>query len=362
MDNKDILIWLNSLYIANKTVDKLQKYFVDLRVLWEISDRNIKKIEWLKDKEKDKIIKTRNLEYIKKIKEKLKEENVKTVTIFDDEYSTALSNIYNPPKVLYIKGNLKEEDSLAIAIVGSRKATSYGKWVAEKISRELSRIGITIISGMARGIDTQAHKGAIGENGRTIGVLGCGVNIVYPKRNKELSSQIVHNGALISEFFLDTPPLSQNFPLRNRIISGLSLGVAVIEAGEKSGSLITAEHALEQGKDVFAVPGNINSIYSKGTNQLIKEGAKVLTDVDDILEEIYQLREKIRMTSKNDINFDNLSEDEAKIIKCIQEYPLHCDNIVSKTKMNICEVNSILTILEMKGIIKQLPGKIFTIK
>ena len=228
---------------------------------------------------------------------------------------------------MYIKGEILEEDSLSLAIVGSRKATAYGKWACEKFSRELVDLGVTIVSGLAAGIDTVAHKTAVNNGGRTIGVLGNGIDIVYPKKNISLFEKIVENGAVISEFPLGTPPLPYNFPQRNRIISGLSMGVIVIEAQEKSGSLITAHHALEQGKEVFALPGNINSIYSGGTNKLIKDGAIPLLDIEAIIDEVHELRLKQRSNKVVNIDYSNLSETEIKVIELLKEAPLYIDVI-----------------------------------
>ena len=254
-----------------------------------------------------------------------------------------------------------EEDSLSIGIVGSRKATSYGKWACEKFSKELVKMGVTIVSGLALGIDTVAHKTAIKEGGRTIAVLGNGIDIVYPKNNKELYADIINNGMILTEFPLKTPPLAYNFPQRNRIIAGLSLGIIVIEAKEKSGSLITAHLALDQGKDVFALPGNINSLYSKGTNKLIKDGARPLLDIEDIIEEISQLQVKISQDKKSKIDYTDLSEVEIKIVDTLKEGPLHSDLIAYKTGLDISAVISIITILELKGIIKELTSRTFTL-
>lgn len=362
MNKRDTYIWLNSIRgIGNITIDKLEVYFKNISNIWEASKNEIFRIPFISNKIKHEIIKCKNLDYFDKLKHTIKKNNVKVITIVDKEYPQMLKNIYNYPKVLYVKGNIEFNKLLSIAIVGSRKATSYGRWAAEKFAKELSRLGITIVSGMAKGIDTVAHIGALEENGQTIAVLGSGLNVIYPSSNRILYEKIIEKGAVISEFPLNTKPLPQNFPQRNRIISGLSLGTVVIEAGEKSGSLITASHALEQGKDVFALPGNINSTYSKGTNMLIRDGAKILMDIDCILEEISELRGITRMKKSNHINYDDLSDQEIKILECIIEKPIHCDMISYKTGIDISTVSSILTILEMKGIIKQLPGKIFMI-
>ncbi|WP_343231656.1 DNA-processing protein DprA [Tissierella simiarum] len=358
---KEVLIWLNSLNIGNSNIEKIMEYFIDLRDLWISPAKEINSIKSIKNEIKEKIINNRNSDYIKRLFSDINKHNIDVITIYDENYPEGLRYIYDNPKVLYKKGSLIEEDNLAIAIVGSRKATSYGKWACEKFAKELASIGVTIVSGLALGIDAIAHKSTIEENGRTIGVLGNGLDTIYPKKNLFLYNEIETKGAILTEFPLGVPPLAFNFPLRNRIISGLSLGIIVIEAKEKSGSLITAHHALEQGKDVFALPGNINSIFSRGTNKLIKDGAKPLLDIDDILEEVYQLREKVLIKKKKKINHTNFSDTENKILKCLEEGPIHSDNIVYKTGLDISTVNSILTILELKGVIKELTGRVFTL-
>ena len=362
MTDKDVLIWLSTLNIINrKTIKKLEKHFGNLSSLWDVKEKEIRKIEWLKEKDKSLIINFRNLEYYSKQIEKLKDKNINIITLFDEEYPIRLRDIYDPPGVLYLKGNFLDIDNNSVSIIGSRKATAYGKWACEKFARELSKLGITIISGMAVGIDTIAHYGALKEGGRTLAILGSGVDVVYPSSNKKLYNEISDNGGVFSEFSLGTKPYHYNFPQRNRIISGLSLGVIVIEAKEKSGSLITAHLAIEQGREVFALPGNINSIYSRGTNSLIKDGAVVLRDMDDVLEEIRELKILNKDKKEDSIKRVNLSEDELKIIDVISENPMHCDMISYVSGLSISLVSSILTILEMKGLIKQLPGKVFTL-
>ncbi|UCB57420.1 MAG: DNA-processing protein DprA [Candidatus Omnitrophota bacterium] len=231
---------------------------------------------------------------------------IKTLSLNDKEYPANLRYIYSPPLALYVKGNILAEDSIALAIVGSRKASYYGLKNAESLGFKLASQGITIISGLARGIDTAAHRGALAAGGRTIAVLGSGLNIIYPRQNKGLAEEISKNGAVISEYAQDTPPLRQNFPRRNRIISGLSLGVVVVEAAKRSGALITADFALEQGREVFALPGKIDSFTSAGTHELIKDGAKLVESTEDIIEELEALKHsslnldnKQKITKKN---------------------------------------------------------------
>ncbi|SCG83461.1 Protein smf DNA-processing chain A [Proteiniborus sp. DW1] len=364
MNNRDTLIWLSSIGgVSNKIIDVLENKLGSLTCLWSMSNKDISSINELNEKVRLEIIKNRNDIYYENLFKKIEKYNVDVITHYDERYPNSLRFINYSPKVLYIKGRLCSEDENSIAIVGSRKSTSYGNWVAEKISSELASLGISLISGMAKGIDTCVHLGALNSKGRTIAVLGCGVDVVYPSSNRELYNRIQENGCIISEFPLGTQPFPYNFPQRNRIISGLSLGVVVVEATEKSGSLITAHHAIDQGKDVFAVPGNINSIFSRGTNLLIKDGAKLVMSVDDIIEEIPYLVERYsKLYRKVEIDYNEFSDDEIKVIKYISEKPIHCDLIALRTGISVVELNSILTILEMKGVIKQLPGRIYTIR
>ncbi|MFA5524460.1 MAG: DNA-processing protein DprA [Tissierellales bacterium] len=364
MNNRDILIWLSSINgVSNRIIDVLGKKLGELRCIWSIDTKDVLAIKEIKENTKHEIIKNRNDIYYENLLKKIDKYKVEIITYLDERYPNSLRYIHDSPKVLYLKGQLLPEDEISIAIVGSRKSTSYGNWASEKIASELSSIGISIISGMAKGIDTQVHLGALNNKGRTIAVLGCGVDIVYPNSNRELYNKIQENGCIISEFPLGTQPLPYNFPQRNRIISGLSLGVVVVEATEKSGSLITAHHAMEQGKDVFAIPGNINSIFSQGTNLLIKDGAKLVMSVEDIIEEIPSLVKKYSKHFKAvELDHNQFSDDEVRIIKCISEEPIHCDLIAYRTGISVIELNSILTILEMKNVIKHLQGRIYTIR
>lgn len=363
MNNRDVLIWLNSIEgITNRTIDKIENSFPNIASIWYASNEEILNVNGVSEKIKQNIIKYKTSEYYEKLLINISKIGAQVVTIYDKQYPASLLNIYDYPKVLYILGQLIPTDDQAIAIVGSRKATPYGKWAAEKFASELANIGVTLVSGLAKGIDTLVHKNAIKSKTRTIAVLGCGVDVIYPSSNKELYKKIIENGCIISEFPLGTKPFPYNFPQRNRIISGLSLGVIVIEASDKSGSLITAHHAIEQGKDVFALPGNINSIYSRGTNLLIKDGAKLIMSLEDVIEEIDLLKDKYLKLKNRKVNHELLSEKESKVVKCISERPIHCDMISYVTGIDISELYSILTVLEMKDIVKQLPGKIFTLR
>lgn len=359
--DKETLIWLNNIRVSNITTNKLLEYFDNISDIWKVTNEEILSLKGIRKSVKQRIISNREGFPLEKVLKKIEKGDIKVITVLDEEYPNRLRYIYDNPMVLYYKGKFLETDKLSLGMVGSRKATSYGKWVSQKIANELAQLGVTVISGMARGIDTQAHIGALKGNGRTIAILGSGLDVIYPKNNKRLYNEICECGAVVSEFPLGTKPFASNFPQRNRIISGLSLGVLVVEATEKSGSLITVEHAMEQGKEVFAIPGNINSIFSRGTNELIKDGAKVVMDIEDILEEINEFNEHISSTEKERVDYSQLSSIEIKILKCIEKEPTHCDNIVYMTGLDISTVSSTLTILELKGVAEELPGRIYVL-
>lgn len=293
------------------------------------------------------------------VMEQIRKCDADIVTLNDSCYPSALKHIADPPVVLYCRGKL-ESDEVCVAVVGSRRATWYGLDMAKRLSRELAEHGITIVSGMARGVDSQAHKGALEGKGRTIAVLGCGVDRAYPPENRELMKQIIENGAVISEYLPRSEPIPFNFPARNRIISGLSRGVAVVEASEKSGSLITADFALEQGRDVFAVPGNINSAYSAGTNRLIRDGAKIVTGVGDIIEELnLGIKTKDLDYTVRKSGVMNLSGDEKSIAQRLLSGPVHIDAIARDCGLSMAVASSVLVMLELSGFVEQLPGKFY---
>lgn len=288
--------------------------------------------------------------------EKISKQAVKVMTFEDEDYPQLLRNISNPPYVLYAQGNISLAGDLCLAMVGSRNATPYGKMAARKFSLELVQNNITVVSGMARGIDTEAHLGALEGKGPTIAVLGSGLDVIYPPENQRLFKQICENGLVLSEFPLSTAPEAGNFPARNRIISGLSRGVIVVEAMEKSGALITADFALEQGRDVFAVPGPINSKTSEGTNNLIKQGAKLITSVEDVLEEYFFHNNEKELYSIKQPKLLMLDKNEEIIVECIESQPVHFDDILAVTGLEIGVLSTILLKLEFEGIIKSLPG------
>jgi len=283
--------------------------------------------------------------------------SLKIITFEDADYPGNLKNISGPPIILYIKGKISREDNTAIGIVGSREASFYGLSSADRFASELAVRGFTIVSGLARGIDTAAHRGALKAGGRTLAVIGSGLNNIYPAENKEFCDQIVRSGAVISEFPLNEEPLKANFPRRNRVISGLSLGLLVVEAARNSGALITADFALEQGREVFALPGKVDSVSSFGTNALIKQGAKLVTGVEDILEE-FEPSEPVA-GEPPEIKYDLGHEKENKLYKLITRQAVPLDELIAKSNMNIAQVSGILLDLQIRKLIRQLPGKQF---
>jgi DNA processing protein len=353
------LAWNKIPDIGPKRFYKLLEYFVSVDTAWQAKSGEISRVLNLSPKissriseEKNNIIPERELDLIHKYK-------VNVLTVEDALYPENLKTIHYPPPVLYFKGTIVEADKNSISIVGSRKATYYGKMVAEKLSKDLALAGLTVISGMARGIDTAVHKGTLSVNGRTIAVLGCGIDLIYPPENRRLAQEIQESGAVISEFPLFTLPERQNFPRRNRIISGLSLGTVVVEAAEKSGALITADSALEQGREVFAIPGNINSPLSNGSHNLIKQGAKLVNNYQDILEEIHITLPQ-KTTGKEMVKENaSLSEKEKIIYRLITKEPAQIDEIIEASKFSASKVSEILLKLELKDLIKEIEGKRF---
>lgn len=296
---------------------------------------------------------------------KLIEQNDVTVVTFNDPaYPERLKLIHDPPPLLYVKGTLCPADGNAISIVGTRRATHYGKMAAGRFAGDLARMGVTVVSGLAYGIDAAAHKGALAADGRTIAVLGSGVDVIYPRANAKIYEQIVLSGAVISEFPMGSQPDPGFFPMRNRIVSGLSLGTLVVESPLKSGALITARHALEQGREVFAVPGNIYSPYSEGCHKLIKDGAKLVESVYDIIGEVEHNLVNVKLGDLEQAepprgSAATMSADEKKVFNFLSMVPTHIDDVGEECGLTASRTASALMTLELKGLVQQLSGKLF---
>lgn len=279
----------------------------------------------------------------------------------DPDYPILLANIYQPPMVLYVKGDRGLLTKPGLAVVGSRAATSYGLKIARELSGQLATKGLVIVSGLALGIDTAAHAGALAVGGGTVAVLGCGLDVTYPKGNWRLAEQIAESGAMVSEYRLGTKPECFRFPARNRIISGLTRGVLVVEAAQRSGSLITARQAVNEGREVFAIPGRVDSVKSAGTHHLLQEGAKLVGGINDILEELgWQAGSPggdpapSFQAAARDVALD---QDEALVLALLDVYPTHIDSIINQARLGVATVNAVLMRLELHGLIEALPGQ-----
>lgn len=332
---------------------RIKKYFPNLENAFNANSTELMRAG-IEEKVAEEFIIARQSINPDKLMEKIAEENIEVITIEDKNYPKLLKEIYDQPPLLYYRGKLTIADEFALAVVGSRKYSNYGKQVTEQLIKDLAINNLTIVSGLALGIDTLAHETTLNAHGRTIAILGSGLNKknIYPSQNRYLADKIVASGgAIISEFPLETLPLKYNFPQRNRLISGLSLAVLVIEAGIKSGSLITAHHAIEQNRDVFAVPGNIYSPNSTGTNHLVQQGAKLISSANDIIETL-NLTKIVSYIENKKIISD--SPEEEKILASLAFEPTHVDELIRLTKLDTATINSTLIIMEMKGMIKNL--------
>lgn len=362
MTDAERLVILNMIKdVGSIRTQKLLKYFGSLDRIFKASETALKEVEGISSKIAFNILHgTRDIDIGKEIR-LIEKHKVKIITFLDKDYPENLKNTYDPPVVLYVKGDAIVRDDIAIAIVGSRRASFYGMQTAEKLGFELALRGITVVSGLARGIDSSAHKGALKANGRTVAVLGSGLGRIYPEEHKGLSEAICEKGAVISEFPMMRIPDRGNFPKRNRIISGLSLGVVVVEAAERSGALITADCALQEGREVFAVPGKVDSITSKGTNRLIKQGAKLAEGVDDVLEELNlsSYGDWTDIACSQQLEMVKLDKRESLVYNLLSSDPRHMDELSEESGIAIGELSAILLSLEIGKFARQLPGKNF---
>ena len=330
--------------------------FENAEVAWKASPQELRE-SGLNEKLIENFVTLRSNVSLDLIWERIYQLGISVLTWEDEGYPDRLRDIPQSPPVLYVKGALAPEDDWSIAIVGTRRITAYGRQVTEKIAARMAQAGVTVISGLARGIDGVAHKAALDSGGRTIAVLGSGVDQIYPPEHRKLAMKIIEKGALVSDYPPGTKPEASNFPPRNRIISGLSMGTVIVEAGRRSGALITADFAAEQGKDVFAVPGNIFSPQSQGTNKLIRDGARVLLNPQEILE-------TLDLTRIHELNEARIilptDPTEAELFSILSHEPLHVDEIRNLTELSIETVTATLTMMELKGMVRQIGGMRYT--
>ncbi len=372
----DIEKWLKLIRadgIGPVTFAKLIKHFGSIDRALSASVSELAKIDGIGFKTAERIAETCDKFDVTAELELADKLDVWLIHFADERYPPVLKRIYDPPPVLYIKGSLSRQDNLCISIVGTRYCSLYGQEQASRLAHFLSSAGFTICSGMARGIDSAAHQGALSAGGRTIAVQGCGLANIFPPENKRLFGLIAGSGACISELPLRYEPLSENFPPRNRIIAGLSLGTIVVEAGLNSGALITAKAALDNNREVMAVPGKIDSPLSRGCHQLIKEGAKLIEGVEDVMEALGYIGEQLQSHVSEaaqkaaekveaplvDVSQLRLSDDEKTIYGCLNKEPLHVEQIIADTNLAAGDINAGLISLRLKGLIKQLPGNLF---
>jgi DNA processing protein len=331
---------------------QIQSYFGDLSIAWHAPIETFQEIGLPKRALKNFSALRGEID-LDHLYQSITESNVTVLTLLDEAYPALLREIEQAPPVIYVKGALTQADDFAVAMVGTRRVTAYGQQVTRDTSTYLAGHGLTIVSGMARGVDALAHQHALQTGGRTIAVLGCGVDVVYPPEHRQLAEAIAENGAIISDYPLGTQPEGINFPPRNRIISGLSLATIVVEAGERSGALITADFAVEQGRDVFAVPGNVFSPASRGTNRLIQKGAYAMVSPQDVLDVLDLAQVEDFKDARQTLPADTT---EAKILQVMDYEPIHVDEICHEVNLPVEKVSAALTMMELKGMVQHVGG------
>ena len=355
MSESDIRYWIGFNKVTGIGAARLRAlldYFGDLETAWTAHTHDLQQAG-LDRRSLTNLLNARDQLDLDAEVERLRRMQVQVLTWDDPDYPPNLRQIYNAPPVLYVRGCIEERDEWAVAIVGTRRASVYGKEAARMIGAGLARAGVTIVSGLARGIDTVAHRACLDAGGRTIAVLGSGVDVIYPAQNARLATEIMERGALVSEYALGTRPEARNFPPRNRIISGLTLGTVVVEADVGSGARITSDFAAEQGREVFAVPGSIFARGSRGTNELIQQGAKMVCNVSDVLEEL-NLTMVSEQAQARAVIPEN--ETEAVLLEHLSAEPIHVDRLGRAVQLPIAQVSSTLALMELKGMVRQVGG------
>ena len=354
MHNDAYIGWLSKIGLGSLKILSIIDYFTDLEEIFFASSDTLKNISCLSEQNIHNIISKRDKDLLKQYEDELCELGIELITINNAKYPALLKEIYDPPACFYMLGEMPGDNLLKLSVIGSRRCSEYGITVSRKLTKELAPYNIVIVSGMAKGIDASAHSGAIEGGGKTIAVLGCGADICYPAENRLLREQIIKNGCIITEYPPGTKPAPHHFPVRNRIISGLSVGTLVVEAAEKSGTLITVEQALEQGRDVYAVPGNVTSKLSRGTNLLIKQGAALVENYRDIL---YLLNIPDKNNEIQSKPKPNLNPEEQKVYDYIGDEPININEIINILNGNAQKAQYILTTLEINALIQKLPGQ-----
>ncbi len=336
--------------IGSVRIKELLDAFGDLSVAWNASEAELEAMG-LPFRLIENLQQLKKSGQLEEVWQRIEDKGIQVLTWDDEAYPRRLREIEQSPPVLYMVGELRDEDRWAVAIVGTRRVTQYGRQVTREVATQLAEAGITVVSGLARGVDAVAHQAALQAGGRSIAILGCGVDIIYPPEHRQLAEAMIQHGALLSDYAPGTPPDAVNFPPRNRIISGISQAVLIVEAGERSGALITAAFAADQGREVFAVPGNIYAPQSKGTNNLIRQGAHLFCDVQDLIESL-----NLTLVSEHRAAQKVLpaNQDEARLFAVLSQEPLHVDDIRARTELPISLVASTLSIMELKGLVKQV--------
>ncbi len=355
VSGQDLGYWIGFNRVAGIGAARLRAlidYFGDLATAWQAPPTELQRAGLDRRSLSSLVQMRRELDLDAEV-DRVQRAGVQVLTWNDPDYPSNLRQVYNPPPVLYVRGRIEKRDEWAVAIVGTRRASVYGKEAAQMLSAGLARAGVTVVSGLARGIDAVAHRTCLETGGRTIAVLGCGLDVIYPPQHAGLAAEIVQQGALVSEYPLGTRPEARNFPPRNRIISGLTLGTVIVEADLGSGALITAGFAAEQGREVFAVPGSIFARGCQGTNRLIQQGAKMVCSVTDILEELnltmVSEQAQVRMVIPE-------NDTEALLLQHLSAEPIHVDDLGRMARLPIAQVTSTLALMELKGMVRQVGG------
>jgi DNA processing protein len=342
-------------YIGPARLRRLLDHLGSLRAAWLASEAELRGC--LEERSLQALLQTRRELDLPEIVASLERDGVRVTSPVDESYPALLREIGAPPPVLYFRGELLETDRIAIAIVGTRRVTAYGREMATRIAGDLARAGVTIVSGLARGVDGVAHEAALNAGGRTIAVLGSGVNRIYPPEHRNLARRIAEQGAVVSDYLPDTPPDGVNFPPRNRIISGLSLGVVVIEAPDRSGALITVDFAADHGRDVFAVPGSATAANSAGCNRIIREGARLVRSADDILEDLQIDRRHEAVAIQQALP---MSEDDRRLLAVLSSEPQHIDDLALLSDASVADVAARLIMLELQGLVRNAGAQHYT--